>query len=44
MDLCWFCGGEGCRMCDYTGSEPVGEPDWFDAAKEEAECAMMFDN
>lgn len=35
--LCWLCGGEGCRLCGYTGREPVGETDWFEAAKEHIE-------
>ena len=39
--LCPFCGGEGCRLCGYTGTEPVGEPDWFEAAKEEAELKAI---
>lgn len=39
-ELCWNCGGAGCRLCDYTGSEPVGDSDWFEAAKEEAERAV----
>lgn len=39
-ELCWNCGGEGCRLCGYTGAEPAGEADWFGAAKEAAEMAL----
>lgn len=39
--LCPFCGGAGCRLCDYTGSEPSGESDWFEAAKDEAERKII---
>ena len=38
--LCQYCYGEGCRACGYTGSEPAGDSDWFEAAKEEAETAV----
>lgn len=41
-ELCWNCGGAGCRLCGYTGSEPVGESDWFEAAKEEAEMELTL--
>lgn len=38
--LCWYCGGEGCRLCDYTGIEPV-EKDWFEASREEDEMVFV---
>lgn len=45
-ELCWFCVGEGCRLCGYTGTAGAGqsEPDWFEAAKAEKEFDMMFEN
>lgn len=42
-ELCWNCGGAGCRLCGWTGVEQTEkERDWCEAAKEAAEMELTL--